>query len=1099
VNFSRKLLRIATFVVVVIIAMPAFSTGRTTTSFPRSNSQRQSRRIHGLVRVGSGPVSGIKVIAVDALSGNRVVALSGSSGAYSLSIPPNRQYLIYAEIGLRTTVSKVVPAATSGPIRADFYFPSGLTATAEALPGTSDLSSLWPPLLLPPVTTNLLSLQPAPGNAGGNSGGQIPTFIGDPAFSGDAFAVNGQSQIIVPYFQMADQMRLDFEDGHQLQGPSEQPTQVSSSDNSSNSVNASVVSVNPNVNPIHGVAFWTGGNSALNANPHVLAGQPLANPSYYSNAYGLTVGGQPFIPGLIKPNPRDYLLLSYFGQSSTSLVNDYGIVPTELEREGNFSQFTGPGGAPILIYPPNGSVPYPNNTIDTSLNPAALALLRYLPEPNLQSEGLNYRLLTTQGTHINTFGVTYTHTFGDVSTSPPPTGVYEGPTQSFNLNFNLGDVATDVINIFPQLGGKQRTQGYFLNAGYTFGKGDWLANINGTSSRNNAQIRNLYTGREDVATEAGLNGPYNPSNDSYDPVNTNPLNYGLPNLVLNNYSSFNETQPNFQLTQVAGLSGSASWTHNSHILRFGGDLHRIEFNLFGSTDATGTYIFSGGYTQIEGAVTSNQVSETGSSFADFLLGLPQETKIESPDQKAYTRQTNWNVFARDDWRVRSNLTLLYGLRYDYFSPYVEIHNRLSTLDYNADFSEVQPVFPDGVGPVSGTAYPRSLIKPDRNNFAPHLGFAWEAAKDTVVRSGYGIYYGVGQYGTFIQNLAYQPPFAHVEANGNIPHDFTTATLEYGFGNFADDGNYAINKNYRLPYAQVWYLDIQQTLPLDFVLDVGYGGVKGTRLDVVSTPGVINTLPFANAYFDYEDSTAFSNFNSFVARVRREMQNGFALEATYAYSHSIDDASSTNAGIPVVAQNPNDLLAEESNSSFDIRHQVTGSFLYQLPLGPGESFLKQSDWLSNLLNHWSVAGYFTLASGVPLTPYVVASVAEVERGTHGSVRPDRIPGVSIPAGGGHLDHWFNTAAFSAQFAPNQLYGTASRYCIPGPGVENINLSLSKVIELKEAKSLEFRAMASNAFNIVQYAGVNTQISSSTFGYVNAVQQMRQLTFLARFKY
>jgi hypothetical protein len=99
---------------------------------------------------------------------------------------------------------------------------------------------------------------------------------------------------------------------------------------------------------------------------------------------------------------------------------------------------------------------------------------------------------------------------------------------------------------------------------------------------------------------------------------------------------------------------------------------------------------------------------------------------------------------------------------------------------------------------------------------------------------------------------------------------------------------------------------------------------------------------------------------------------------------------------------------------------------------------------------SAAGYFTLASGAPLTPYISASVGEVERGTHGSLRPNRVPAASIGTGGGHVDHWFNTAAFSTSFAPGQLYGTASRYAIPGPGMENINLSVSKIVQIHENK-------------------------------------------------
>ena len=179
--------------------------------------------------------------------------------------------------------------------------------------------------------------------------------------------------------------------------------------------------------------------------------------------------------------------------------------------------------------------------------------------------------------------------------------------------------------------------------------------------------------------------------------------------------------------------------------------------------------------------------------------------------------------------------------------------------------------------------------------------------------------------------------------------------------------------------------------------------------------------------------------------------------------------------------------------------VTGSFLYQLPFGPGKTYLNSEHWTSRAFGNWTIAGTVLLATGLPLTPYVSASPAEVQRGTHGSVRPDRVPGTSITTGGGHLDHWFNTAAFSTVFAPNQVFGNASRYSIPGPGTDTVNLSLSKLLAFKEGRSLEVRVTATNAFNIVQYAGVNTQFDSTTVGQVDAFQPMRQITFLARFRF
>jgi trimeric autotransporter adhesin len=206
-----------------------------------------------------------------------------------------------------------------------------------------------------------------------------------------------------------------------------------------------------------------------------------------------------------------------------------------------------------------------------------------------------------------------------------------------------------------------------------------------------------------------------------------------------------------------------------------------------------------------------------------------------------------------------------------------------------------------------------------------------------------------------------------------------------------------------------------------------------------------------------------------------------------------------AGSAVVAQNWQNILAEESNSSFDIRNQVKGTFLYELPFGPDKHYLSNGNWASHAFGDWSLSGSYTLADGTPLTPAISASVADVARGSAGSVRPDRIPGASITAGGGHINNWFNTAAFSSDFAPGQYYGSASRYSIPGPGTTVVNMSLSKTFQLKDTKSFEVRMTADNAFNIVQYAGVNTQFDSTAVGQVTSARQMRTITFLARYRF
>jgi trimeric autotransporter adhesin len=1044
--------------------------------------------IHGEVEVNHVPRAGLTVVVMDTWSRRRFVATTGADGSYSIQLPKDGSYEVHLEFAGYAFARRDATVDAAHP-SLEMNFPLTRLPGLARKNGSQDVTNFWPSPLLAPPSISLLSMLPASVNTGGNSGANIPSFIGDYGFSGDIFSVNGQASIVNPFFQMSDLMRQDFEDGHELQTVSMDPdSSIPGFGSLGESENTPLMVTPRQLKQVHGTVYWNGSDSAIDADPYVLAGQPLGNPHYHNDYYGAMVQGYPFLPGLTRPSQRDSVSLSFNGQSSRQVVNDFGVVPTDAERQGNFAGLLGPTGQPLLIFSPRTHRPYPNNQIDT-LIPAAVHLLNYIPEANLPGSGLNYRLLTTEGIHSNLVGASYQHQFGALDANT------NARQQSLSLNFNYGDVANDVVNIFPSLGGRQWIGGYAVSAGYKISQGNWVTNFSLSSIRNNANVTNLFTNREDISTELGLyqtdaNGPI--------PINNNPMNYGLPNLVFNNFTGMSETQADFQLTQKMGVSATAAWVHGAHNLRFGGDLTHVEFNIFGGTNATGSYIFSGGYTQDE-TTLGEQVPTSGSSFADFLVGRPNETKIEAASQKAYMRQTNYDLYVRDDWSVLPNLTLLAGLRYDYYAPFVETQTRLSTLDYAADFSDVMPVQPNGIGPISGAIYPRSLIKPDRNNVSPHLGLAWAATGNTTLRGGYGINYTEAQYASFIQNLAYQPPFAHVEANVNIVDFLLLSTLTYGFGNTADAGNYAVSRNYRLPYVQSWYLDVQQSLPLDLVLDIGYAGAKGTRLDVISAPGYFNEQPFPTAYFDFEDSTAFSNFNALVVRTNKRLRDGLAFEATYAYSHSIDNASSIDAGIQVVAQNWQDILAEESNSSFDIRHEFTASFLYQLPAGRGTPHLAGNRWWAGVLGDWTISGFATIATGVPLTPFVAASTPEVQRGTHGSVRPNRVAGTSISAGGKHRERWFNTAAFSASFAPNQIFGTASRYSIPGPGTEAINLSVSKMLHFEGSRSLELRGSATNAFNIVQYSGVNTQISSSTFGYVNAVQPMRQFTFLGRFRF
>ena len=1061
--------------------------------------------IHGSVKSGKVPLPGVSITATNTLTGKKFTTTTDVSGAYAMTIPQNGRYVLRAELAaFAATTQEALLNATSRTQQADFSLVLVSRAAQQdqrEQASARQNGSGTQALALLGAAAGLTGA----GDSGGTSGAQLPSIAGNSDFSGDSVAVSGQTGTTNPLAGMGDQMREGFENERQLQGLSQVPGQSSGGNGFFGGPGGfgggggrggrgfgSFRNFKPN--QPHGAIFWNGGDSALNAKPFAVRGQPIQQPAYNSNRFGAVLATAPYIPGILKPLTNDFIFLTLSGQRSTSPLNEYGTVPTNLERAGNFSQLTGASGQPIPIYNPTTGLPFPNNTIDTPISPQANALLSYIPAPNLPGTIQNFRLLTTEGSNTTTFGARYTHTFGPSNNNVPAflhqfinTG--KGLNQSFNVNFNLSHAASDVINLFPDLGGKQQTHSYSLATGYTLGKGKLTNTFTFTWNRNNSELRNYYTGVTDVATGSGILGP------GGNALNANPLNYGIPNLVFNQFNGLNETQPSFRLTESFAFSEMSSWRHGKHNVRFGGDIHRVHLNLIGGTNSTGTFYFTGFATQAPGA-GSSQVATSGSSFADFLLGDPQETAIQAPEQKAYMRANTWDIFGQDDWRALPSLTLLAGLRYEYFSPYSEKNDRLANLDYNSGFTSVVPVYPNGVGPYSGK-YSNSLLTPDRNNFAPRLGFAWRPFRATVVRGGYGVNFTTGQYGNFIQDLAYQPPFANVQTNeASTP---TQISFANGFPAPQTIGNYAVSRNYRLPYVQVWNLDIQRTLPLEMVLNIGYDGAKGTRLDIYDAPGRYNNVSASGVLFNFEDSVAFSNFNALAVRANKRLQNGVSLQATYTYSHSIDNASSVGAGSPIVAQNWQNLLAEESNSSFDMRHQLKGSFLYELPFGPDKHYLSTGSWASRAFGDWDFSGSYLITSGAPLTPAISASIADVARGSAGSLRPDRIAGTSVRTGGGSLDHWFNTGAFSTNFAPGQLYGSASRYSIPGPGTIGLNMSISKAFQFKDTRSLEVRGTADNALNIVQYSGVNTQFDSPAVGQVTSARTMRQFTFMARYRF
>jgi trimeric autotransporter adhesin len=512
-------------------------------------------------------------------------------------------------------------------------------------------------------------------------------------------------------------------------------------------------------------------------------------------------------------------------------------------------------------------------------------------------------------------------------------------------------------------------------------------------------------------------------------------------------------------------------------------------------------VFTGFETSQFTVGSAQPAADTGYDFADFLLGLPQQSTLQLGTNSYDFRANSFDLFAQDDWRFRSNLSFNLGLRYEYNGPYTEAHNHIANLDVAPGFAGAAVVLPGQAGPFNGS-FPGSLIHPDRNNFSPRLALAWKPLKGTVVRVGYGINYNLAQYATVVQNFAFQPPFAVTATNISSPT--SVLTLQNGFpavSNATVTNNFAVDPNYRLPYVQIWNVDIQRQLPAGILLNIGYNGSKGTRLDTERAIQIQGFQPFT-----YESSAGNSVFHAGSIRVRKRLAHGIGLSGTYTYSKSIDDASSIGGGTGVVAQNPFDIAADRGLSSFDQRHKFTGNWTYDLPFGENQRFA-QKGVLSHILDGWQWSGNFSIGSGLYFTPRVLGNSLDINRGVSGSLRAN-ITGEPVSLSSPSALEWFNTAAFCAPALTSTAgcvnssgtsFGDAGRNIIQGPGQISLDMSLGKTITIKESRALELRLQAANVFNFVQFSSINTVVNSLTFGEVTSAAATRRITVIARFRF
>ena len=1132
-------------------------------------------RIRGTVKAGTVPLPGVAVTATNTLTGKRYATTTDVTGAFAMVIPRNGRYVVRAELAAFASVTEEVLLNAQGEnggrpeqvaefsmqlasrvAQQDAAAQSAAASVARAgSGGGGGLQSLS-------VLSGVGDAADASAGAG-NAGTQLPSLgglgAGDAGAGQDAVTVSGQmgqTNGLANFNE--DDIRQRVEDAI-----AQARRQGGATGDMANAVAGMLGGMmgpggfgggfggggggrGPRggggfrgLNPTqpHGGLFYTGGFGALNATQYSLTGAPVPKPSYNNNRFGVNFTGSPYIPGLTKPSTKQFVFFNVTGQRNINPLNLYATVPTVAERSGDFRGLTQTVNGRVVqtpIYDPLTGQQFVCNGVLNVICPGlqskqALALLNFYPAPNVTSstQRLNYQRITTAGQNATQASLRFvrnlgqTTGFGGGGEERRQQQQANGPKalrQSVNFNGSYSHSASDQPNVFALLGGATQTDGYGVSAGYTVGFGRLTNNASINWNRSHATGRNYFTNTaSNPAGDAGIAVP------SQMGVGAQPAFYnGLPAITITNFSSLNDARPRDAINQTISFSDFVSWSHKKNNMRFGVDVRRVHADVLGGGgtggDPLGTFVFSDYATLSPGdrdAVNAGSTVQptSGAGFADFLLGLPQQTKIQAGLNKIHLRANVYDWYAQDDWRLLPSLTLNYGLRYEYFSPYVEKNNRLVNLDHNANFTEVTTVLPGAAGEFSGR-FPRSLVNPDRTLYSPRLGFAWRPKylKNTVVRGGYGINYNTGQFATFGQSLAFQPPFAVTQTNvlatvtNQTGCTLSNMTLAKGFGCSTKgiQNNYSVNKDYRLGRVQVWNLDIQRSLPMGVVLNVGYNGSVGGNLDIVRAPNhTTSSVTTAGAQaFTYEDSIASSRFNTLVVNARKRMQKGISLQATYRYGHSIDNASSIGGTGSVngvsgvaIAQNDQRLDLEEGNSAFDKRHEVTGNWVMELPFGPNRAFFSKGGRMSKALDGFSVSGDFDFATGLYYTPQYISTAAQIAAGGTYTLRPDRVFGTPI-RGNGNVFNWFNKAAF---VSPENGFGTASRNSIEGPGTVGINASLSRTVALGETRSFEGRVTANNVFNTVQYSSIDTALNSATFGQVVGTAAQRALTFTTRYRF
>jgi hypothetical protein len=922
-------------------------------------------------------------------------------------------------------------------------------------------------------------------------------------------------------------------------------------------------------NKFHGSGWWYGQRSNFDARDFFNSGD---KPDHVRDQYGFAVGGP-----LVKN--RTFFFGDFEKIRQSDPVNIEAVVPTDLERSGNFSE----SGTPIfdptncIATDPCQRAPFAGNIIPQGqIDPIGQAILNLYPEPNVDGASFpdpNFRTIVLSTAPAWQFDVKLDHQITD---KHKIAGRYSRHHDIFTVPTVFGDDDSFSDGVIY----KTDVQ----NGGLEY---NWL--ISPTL---------LWTSRfgVDRVKAPGENNNY-PTLQSIGLPSILAAN-GLdrmPTFIMDDFGSSPWTSLFTQCCvdthfahSLYTYSSALQWSHGSHSFRFGGE-QRLFFNNFWQPNyPSGLFDFSRDVTTSEPNAGKGDEGE-GNAFATALTGFAYSGELNIiPAVADLSKETAF--FVQDDWKVTPKLTLNLGLRYEWSTPYSERFNRIQFSDFNADSGITVP----GLGPIKGTtvfADGRRTAPVDRNNFAPRFGFAYQLTPQTVLRGGAGMFYGMSvatnfQYaGTAFRNSAamHFTTDSFETQSATLADPFPNGLAEpqgqkygklaqWGFANENDLGT----ETARNAEIYQWNLGVQHLLPGQMVIAVDYSANRSTHLPWAGTSSTRNrnflssavrnqlvgsmnpthdpdnndvsdflngtvANPFQplfngpNAMFNEPDSIyndpeisqlnllrpypqfdgSFSGlpllganawYHAVQIRFSKRASHYISFEGNYTFSKATDDSSSgANAWVGGLGvDNPqvlDDLRAEHSIGANDTPHRLTTAIILDVPVGRNRWIGRgMSPLFDGIVGGWSLESFLTFQSGQPL-----AIQMSSPRLADGNQRPNVIcnnlrTGISYTDAAKTGDAYLNPDCFDDP--GDNIAGNARRFFsnLRGPGIRNLDLSLSKEFNVHEDMKLQIRAEMFNATNTPRFATPATGWGSEDFGTVTSSRgNSRKMQFGARFQF